>query len=105
VVAVVLPTSGYTAEALAVFIVELVNDNQRNGEVMADALATLELFLEEGRLTFTSEQAADVVASRIQGTRQIHGILHAKERMPTARAPDFPRVLRVRGTLLKSGRT
>jgi hypothetical protein len=62
VVAEVLPTSGYTAETLAGFIVGLVNDSQN---IMVDALTALEVFLQEG-LTFASEQAGDVVASRIR---------------------------------------
>jgi hypothetical protein len=66
IVAVVLPSSGASAEALAEFIAELVNDNQKNIDMLPDALAAIELVLEEGRLTFTSEQAADVVAARIR---------------------------------------
>jgi hypothetical protein len=65
-VAIALPSSGASAEALGCFIVDLVNDNQRNEDVLLDALSVLELLLEEGRLTFTSEQAAEAVASRIR---------------------------------------
>jgi len=63
VMAEVLPTSGYTAETLAGFVVSWINDSQT---IMNDALTTLELFLQEGRITFTSEQAADTVISRIR---------------------------------------
>lgn len=66
VVAIIRPTSGASSEALATFIVNLINDNQNNGHLLSDAMATLQLILEEDRLTFSSEQAADAIVNRIR---------------------------------------
>jgi hypothetical protein len=44
-------TSGAFVEALAVYLVRLVNDTQSSSHVLQDAAEALELVLEEGRLT------------------------------------------------------
>jgi hypothetical protein len=65
-VAVIRQTTGANAEAMAQFICYLINDNQKNKSLLLDAMEALESCLEESKLTFASEQAADSVFRRIK---------------------------------------
>lgn len=65
-VAVIRQTTGVSAEAMAEFICYLINDNQKNKSLLLDAMAALESCLEESKLTYSSEQAADSVLHRIK---------------------------------------
>jgi hypothetical protein len=58
VVAVVQPTSGASAEALAAYITAIVNQQQRRQDLLQDAMHALELVMEDG-LNFSSEQAVE----------------------------------------------
>jgi hypothetical protein len=60
------PTSGASAEALATHVAAIVNEHQDGVDLLQDALSALELCFEEGKLTFTSEQEADRVITRIK---------------------------------------
>lgn len=60
------PTSGASAEALANYVAAIVNDHQGKADLLQEARAALEQCLEGDRLTFTSEQAADRVVTRIR---------------------------------------
>ena len=60
------PTSGASAEALAVYVAAIMNEHQSKADLLQEAMAALELCLEEDHLTFTSEQAADRVVTRIK---------------------------------------
>jgi hypothetical protein len=64
-VAVVPPTSGASAEAVASFIVRLVNAAQQNRDILRDAMAALEAVMNDG-LNFTTEQAAEHVIISIK---------------------------------------
>jgi predicted membrane chloride channel (bestrophin family) len=59
------PTSGASAEAVAQFLCDLVNDNRKNKSLLHDAMAALEQVLNDG-LNFSTEQAADRVVTRIK---------------------------------------
>ena len=59
-------TSGVSAEDMALFICGLINDDQNNKPLLRDAMEALELCLEDDGLTFSSEQAADKVVTRIK---------------------------------------
>lgn len=65
-VAEVHQTAGHSAEALADYIVRVINDNQKNKNLLLDAMEALQLCLEEDGLTFSSEQAVDRVFTRIK---------------------------------------
>jgi hypothetical protein len=60
------PTSGDSAEVVAAHIATIINAHQSKADLLQDALTALELCLEEDRLTFTSEQAADRAVARIR---------------------------------------
>jgi hypothetical protein len=62
----VQPTSGASAEVVAAYIAAIVNEHQSKADLLQEALTALELCLEEDRLTFASEQAADRVITRIK---------------------------------------
>jgi hypothetical protein len=64
-VAVVPPTSGASAEAVASFIVRLVNTSQKNRDILRDAMAALEAVMNDG-LNFTTEQTAEHVIISIK---------------------------------------
>lgn len=66
IVAIVQQTAGASAEVMAEFICYLINDNQKNKSLLLDAMAALESCLEESKLTYSSEQAADSVLHRIK---------------------------------------
>jgi hypothetical protein len=51
---------------MAEFICYLINDNQKNKSLLLDAMTALESCLEESKLTYSSEQAADSVLHRIK---------------------------------------
>jgi len=63
VVAVVQPTSGASAEALADFLVRLVNAHQKNQNLLRDAMEALEAVMQEGLNFATEQDAYSVVAS------------------------------------------
>lgn len=65
-IALVQPTAGNSAEAVATFIVRAVNTSQQSQSVLRDAVDALQLCLEEDRLTFSSEQAAERSVSNIK---------------------------------------
>ncbi|MFY9288427.1 MAG: hypothetical protein WAO98_07985 [Alphaproteobacteria bacterium] len=48
-------TSGASAEAIAEFALDLINDHQRNQHLLRDAIAALEAVMDDG-LDFSSEQ-------------------------------------------------
>jgi hypothetical protein len=60
------PTSGASAEIVAVYVAAIMNEHQGKADLLQEAMTALELCLEEDRLTFTSEQAADRVVTRIK---------------------------------------
>jgi len=60
------PTSGASAEVVAAYVAALVNEHQSKADLLQEAMKALELCLEEAQLTFTSEQAADRVVTRIK---------------------------------------
>lgn len=60
------PTSGTSAEVLANYVAAIVQEHQAKADLLQEAMTALELCLEEDRLTFTSEQAADRVVTRIK---------------------------------------
>jgi hypothetical protein len=64
-VAVVPPTSGASAEAVASFIARLVNAAQQNRDLLRDAMAALEAVINDG-LNFTTEQTAEHVVNSIK---------------------------------------
>ena len=60
------PTSGASAESLANYVAGIMNEHQSKADLLHDAMMALELCLEEDRLTFSSEQAADRAVTRIK---------------------------------------
>jgi hypothetical protein len=60
------PTSGASAEALATYVAAIMNEHQGTAGLLQEAMTALELCLEEDQLTFTSEQTADRVVTRIK---------------------------------------
>jgi hypothetical protein len=64
-VAVVPPTSGASAEAVATFIVRLINAAQQNRDILRDAMEALEGVMNDG-LNFTTEQTAEHVIISIK---------------------------------------
>jgi hypothetical protein len=60
------PTSGASAEAIAVFVCHLINHNQKNKNLLLDAMEALELCMNEADMTFATEQAADRVVTNIK---------------------------------------
>jgi hypothetical protein len=64
-VAVVPPTSGASAEAVAAFIVRLINAAQQNRDILRDAMEALEAVMNDG-LNFTTEQTAEHVIISIK---------------------------------------
>ena len=65
-IATVNPTSGFSAENIAGFICTLINDNQNGKSLLLEAMNVLQHCLDEERLTFSSEQEADRVVTRIR---------------------------------------
>ena len=63
--ALVKKTSGASVEAVAHYIVGMVNDLHENGSLLAAAMTALEAITDEG-LTFSTEQDADDVIRRIK---------------------------------------
>jgi hypothetical protein len=64
-VLVVRASSGTTAEELAVYIVNLVNDRREDQDALEQAFAALDAVLQDG-LTFTTEQEAEHAAERLK---------------------------------------
>ena len=60
------PASGASAEALAMYVATIMNEHQGKADLLHEAMTALELCLEEDKLTFASEQAADRVITRIK---------------------------------------
>src|SRR6266851_1772305 len=60
------PTSGACAETLANYVASIMNEHQSKTDLLQEAMMALELCLEDERLTFTSEQAADRAVTRIR---------------------------------------
>ena len=61
----VRPTSEASAEAIASFIIQLVNGHQQNNDLLRDAMAALEAVVNDG-LNFTTEQTAEHVITHIK---------------------------------------
>ena len=59
---------GASAEVLANYVVAIVHEHQSKADLLQEAMTALELCLEEDRLTFTSEQAADRIVMRIKAS-------------------------------------
>lgn len=64
-VAIVLPTSGASAEKMARFIVGAVNDNQKSERLFQEALDALEAVIQEG-LTYSTEQEIELVIAELR---------------------------------------
>ena len=64
-IATIHPTPGHSAETIATFICGLVNEHQKNRNLLHDAMEALEMVISDG-LTFSSEQVADRVVTRIK---------------------------------------
>jgi hypothetical protein len=62
----VQPTSGASAEVVAAYVAAIISEHQGKADLLQEAMTALELCLEEDHLTFTSEQAADRVITRIK---------------------------------------
>jgi hypothetical protein len=60
------PTSGASAESVAAYVAAIINEHQSKIDLLQEAMAALEMCLEEDHLTFTSEQAADHAVTRIR---------------------------------------
>lgn len=67
VVAEVRNTSGASAETMATFLCNLINDNQKDRSLLLAAMDALQTCLNEANHTFASEQEADRVVQRIKG--------------------------------------
>ena len=65
VIATIKITSGISADAMAQFICGLVNDYQKNKDLLRQAMEALEAVFEEG-LNYSTEQAADQVVAQIK---------------------------------------
>jgi len=65
VIAKVMPTSGFSAEFMAGYLCQLVNDHCNNHGLLVAAKEALELCLADDEQSFSSEQAADAVITRI----------------------------------------
>jgi hypothetical protein len=65
VVAKIMPTSGFSAEFMAGYLCQLVNDHNTNHSLLVAAKEALELCLADDEQSFSSEQAADAVITRI----------------------------------------
>ena len=66
VIAVIRPSSGLGAEAMATYITDLINDTRQNHNILQAARDALEACLEEDGLTFSSEQTVDRVMARLK---------------------------------------
>lgn len=66
IVATIQTNAGASSEAIANFICGTVNNNQQNKNLLQEAMEALEICLEDEGLTFSSEQAADRVLTRIK---------------------------------------
>ena len=66
VVAEVRGLSGISGEAIAKYICQIINDNLSHKNILNDAMDALNLCLTEASMTFSTEQAADCVLTRIQ---------------------------------------
>ena len=65
VVAIIQPTAGASTGAIAQFICGLVNDYQKNKDLLREAMKALESVLNEG-LNYSTEQDADEVVDSIK---------------------------------------
>ncbi len=63
-VATILPTSCFSAEALATFVLDTINDQVEGRDLLRDAVSALKLCNEEAQMTYTSEHMADRVIDR-----------------------------------------
>jgi len=64
-IATINTTAGVSAEAMAQFICGLVNDSQKNQNLLQDAMKTLESVLEEG-LDYSAAEDVDKVVADIK---------------------------------------
>jgi hypothetical protein len=64
-VAEIRPVAGLKHEVIAKYICELINENLSHQSILHDAMDALELCLTEATMTFSTEQAADCVLTRI----------------------------------------
>jgi hypothetical protein len=58
--------SGISPEIMAKYVCQLINDNLNRKDILLDAMDALRLCLTEASMTFSTEQAADCVLTRIQ---------------------------------------
>lgn len=65
-VAEICNTSGASAETMATFLCNLINDNQKDRNLLVAAMNALQTCLDEANHTFTSEQAAESTVTRIK---------------------------------------
>ena len=65
-VLIVNPTSGNSAEVLAAYVTDIINLHNASHGLLHDAMSALELCLQEDRMTYTSEQTAERVVTRIK---------------------------------------
>lgn len=66
VVSIIRSSSGASAETMATFICDIINDAQKNQGVLQEAMEALQTCLEEDGLTFSSEQTVDRIMARIK---------------------------------------
>jgi hypothetical protein len=59
------PTSGASAEVVAAYVAAIINEHQSKADLLQEAMKALQFIMEDG-LTFTTEQAADRVVTRIK---------------------------------------
>jgi hypothetical protein len=69
-VLIVNPTSGASAEVLAAYVTDIINQHRPKHHLLHEAMSALELCLEEDTMTYTSEQTAEHVITRIKKIAQ-----------------------------------
>lgn len=65
-VLIVNPTSGASAEAMATYLTDIINQHHPRQGLLHEAMSALEICLEEDKMTYTSEQTAERVITRIK---------------------------------------
>src|SRR5208282_4068571 len=61
------PTSGASAEILANYVTAIINEHHTRQDLLHEAMSSLAICLEEDKMTYTSEQTAERVITRIKG--------------------------------------
>lgn len=66
IVAIVNPTSGASPETMASYLCNLNNESQERQRLLLHAMEALQTCLDESKLTYSAEQAAERVVTRIK---------------------------------------